>query len=160
MAKHIVALAVAFALSVAAACGGAVKDAASPSCADFEAVGDRGGLIRGDEAEESAVERLSMSAPEVTGTDVERVWASCLTTLRSYGEELLGEGTRTNPDLYPPDTAIWIVEVKGISRPAGISTASADKPYRYAMHVSNARTGEFLAGSRYREPRFRPAQGE
>ena len=158
MAKPIVALAVAFALSVAAACGGAVEDAASPSCADFEVVGDRAGLISGNEAEESAVERLSMSAPEVMGTEVERVWASCLTTLRSYEQELLGEGAWTNPDLYPPDTPVWIVEVKGISRPAGISTASADKPYRYAMEIINARTGEVIMGARYQVPKLEPAQ--
>ena len=89
---------------------------------------------------------------------MERLWASCLTTLRSYEQELLGEGAWTNPDLYPPDTPVWIVEVKGISRPAGISTASADKPYRYAMEIINARTGEVIMGARYQVPKLEPAQ--
>ena len=39
-----------------------------------------------------------------------------------------------NPSiLYPHETPVWIVEVKGISRPAGIAAANAANPYRYAM---------------------------
>ena len=106
-----------------------------------------------------AVERLSMSAPEVSPTEVERVWASCLTTYRSYQERLL-PGAWTDPELRPPDMPVWIVEVKGISRPAGISAANADNPYRYAMDVQDAKTGEFMEGTRRREHRLQPAPGE
>ena len=156
LSRRMVYLVIALTLSLAA-CGGASDDAVSPSCADFEVVGDRTGLISRSEAEQLAVERLSMSAPEVTATKVERIWASCLTTFRSYQERLLGEDAWSNPDLRPPDTPVWIVEVKGISRPAGISAASAHIPYRYAMEVHNARNGEMIEGARYQEPELQPA---
>ena len=153
-------LVIAIAVALVAACGEASKDAVSPSCADFEVVEDLTGLISRNEAERMEVERLSMSAPEVSPTEVESVWASCLTTYRSYEDRLLGEGAWTNPELSPPDMPVWIVEVKGISRPAGIATASAHVPYHYAMGVLNARTGEMMEGARYQEPRLQPAQEE
>ena len=146
-----------FALAMAVACG-TPGDTVSSSCANFEVVGDRSGLISRLEAEQMAVERLSMSAPEVSTTEVERVWASCLTTYGSYQDRLLGEGAWNNPELRPPDTPVWIVEVKGISRPAGISTASAHVPYHYAMGIRNARTGEMMEGARYQEPMLQPAE--
>ena len=161
MLSHRMALLpVVFALAIAAACGGAAEVAVSPSCADFEVVDDRAGLISRTEAEDMAVDRLSMSAPEVSPAEVERVWASCLTTYRSYEDRLLGEGAWTDPERRPPDMPVWIVEVKGISRPAGIATANAHVPYHYAMGVRNARNGEMLEGARYREPMLQPAQGE
>ncbi len=101
--------------------------------------------------------RLSMSAPEVSPTEVERVWASCLTTYGSYQEQLLGEDAWTDPESRPPDMPVWIVEVKGISRPAGIATASAHVPYHYAMGVRNAMTGDMLEGARYQEAKLQPA---
>ncbi len=158
MPHRMALLIVVFALAIAIACGGGSDGGISPSCMRFESVSDSTGLISRTEAEELAVGRLSMSAPEVSGTDVERVWASCLTTLRSYERVLLGEGARSNPDLRPPDTPVWVVEVKGISRPAGISAANADNPYRFAMEVHNAENGEFMKGARYQEPRLLPAQ--
>ena len=101
-----------------------------------------------------------MSAPEVTGTEVERVWASCLTTFRSYERDLLAGESWTNPDVRSPDMPIWIVEVKGISRPAGIPAANASHPFRYALATMSARDGETLGGSRGREPLLEPTQGE
>ncbi len=152
---------VAFAVALlAVACGSATDEVVSPSCRDFEAIEDRSGLISRDEAEQMEVERLSMSAPEVSPTEVERVWASCLTTYGSYQDRLLEEGVWTNPELRPPDMPVWIVEVKGVSRPAGIATASAHVPYHYAMGVLNAGTGEMMEGARYQEPRLQPAEGE
>jgi hypothetical protein len=153
-------LAVVIGLALGVACGGVSEGAVSPSCADFEVVGDRTGLISRSEAEQMAVERLSMSAPEVSPTEVERVWASCLTTYGSYQEQFYREGDWTNPELRPPDTPVWIVEVKGISRPAGIATASAHVPYHYAMGVRNARNGEMMEGARYQQPRLQPAPEE
>ena len=138
LSQRVAFLLVAFVLATTAACGGASEVGVSPSCERLEAVGDRTGLLSRNAAEELAVERLSMSAPEVTGTVVERVWASCLTTLRSYEYDLLEGRSRTNPDVLSPETLIWIVEVKGISRPAGISAASANNPYRYAAQIMRA----------------------
>ena len=157
LSRRVATLAVILSLAFAVACGGTSEDPVSPSCADFEVVGDRTGLISRHEAEQLAVERLSMSAPEVSPTEVERVWASCLTTYRSYEDRLLGEGAWTDPEHRPPDMPVWIVEVKGISRPAGISAANADNPYRYAMGVRNAMTGDFMEGARYQEPELQPA---
>ena len=159
LTQPIALIAVVLALAVAVACDDASESAVSPSCAEFEVVEDRSELIGRDEAEQLAVERLAMSAPEVTATEVERVWASCLTTYRSYQERLLPVAW-TDPELRPPDMPVWIVEVKGISRPAGISAANADNPYRYAMDVQDAKTGEFMEGTRRREHRLQPAPGE
>lgn len=160
LTQPIARIAVILALAVAVACGDASEGAVSPSCAEFEVVDDRAGLISRTEAEEMAVKRLSMSAPEVSPMEVERVWASCLTTYSSYQERLLGDDVWTNPELNPPDTPVWIVEVKGISRPAGIATASAHVPYHYAMGVRNARTGEMMEGARYQEPMLQPVREE
>ena len=151
---------VAFVMAITAACGGASGGEVSPSCARLESVSERTGLISRSEAEKLAVERLAMSAPEVTGMEIERVVGSCLTTHGSYQQVLLEGRAWTNPDIRPPDTPVWIVEVKGISRPAGISTAVAHIPYRYAMDVRNARTGEALGSARYQEPMLQPAQEE
>ena len=140
-----------------AACSGSSEDAVDAVCAGLETVADSTGLISQDEAEKLATERLAMSAPEVTGTDVERVWASCLTTLQSYEQDLLEGRSQTNPEVLAPDTRIWLVEVKGISRPAGISTASANSPYRYAAEIIDARTGQTIGGSRRYEPLLEPS---
>ena len=151
-------LVVALTLSLAVACGAASDDSVDPACTGLEKVADRTALISLSDANELAVERLSMSAPEVTGMEIERVTGSCLTTYGSYQRALLKGRAWSNPDIRPPDTPVWIVEVKGISRPAGIATARAHIPYRYAMHVLNARTGEAMEGARYQEPRLRSAQ--
>ena len=140
-------------------------DSTSPSCVELEAVSDRTGLISQSEAEESATEWVAMSAPEVTGTDVERVWASCLTTLRSYEQDLLRGTASTNPDVRPLNLPIWIVEVKGASRPAGISSANANNPYRYAAlsyptQIIDARTGKSIGGYRRYEPLLEPSPWE
>lgn len=127
---------------------------------ELEAVSDRTGLISRSEAEESATEWVAMSAPEVTGTEVERVWASCLTTLRSYEQDLLRGTASTNPDVRPLDLPIWIVEVKGASRPAGISSANANDPYRYAAQIIDARTGKSIGGYRRYEPLLEPSPWE
>ena len=130
------------------------------ACSGLEAVTEHAGLISRSEAEEFAMERLSMSAPEVTGVEIERVWSSCLTTFRSYEQDLLlGQGW-SNPELWSPDTPVWVVEVKGISHPAGISASDADNPYRFAMDIMDARFGDFMTGSRYPEPLLAPAHLE
>lgn len=90
-----------------------------------------------------------MPAPEVSGTEVERVWASCLTTFQSYELDLLSP---TNPGTEPLNTPVWAVEVKDISGPAGISVANAGDPYRYVLAVNNAETGGTIDFSRRRNP--------
>ena len=149
-------LAIVLALSTAA-CGGASGDSVVTGCSGLEALPDRVGLLSRSEAEELAIEQLAMSAPEISGTEIERVWAICLTTLRSYEEDLLDGTSSTDPAVQPPGTLVWIVEVKGISWPDGISRAYADQPYRYALAVINAETGDSIASSRRREPLMEPA---
>lgn len=144
-------------LVLAAACGGAPGEAVSRSCGGLEDVDDRAGLISRHEAEELATEWLAMSAPEVSATEIEGVWATCLTTLRSYDVDLLEGTASSSPLLPPPDTPVWVVEVKGISRPAGISTRGANESYRYAIQVINAKTAEAIAGSRRWEPLLEPS---
>ena len=148
--------AVVLALGLAAACGGASGEAVDAGCSGLEVVQDRDGLINQSEAEELATELLAMPAPEISGTEIESVWASYLTTLRSYQQDQLGAESGTGPGIEPPDTPVWIVEVRGISRPAGISAANAGDPYRYALAVINAETGDSIAGSRRREPLMQP----
>ena len=121
-------------------------------CTGLEVPQDQEGLISRDKAEDMATEFLAMSAPGVSGTEIEKIWASCLTTLKSYEKDLL----RRN-DSIAPDTPVWIVEVEGISRPAGISAANAGKPYHYALAVMNAETGDTIAQSRHPEPLMQSA---
>ncbi len=144
-------------LALAAACGGAPEAAVSGTCGALEDVNDRAELISRHEAEQLATERLAMSVPGVSATEIERVWASCLTTLRSYDVHLLRETSSSSPLLPPPDTPVWVVEVKGISRPAGIATRSKNEPFRFAIQVINARTAETIAGSRRWEPVLEPS---
>ena len=157
LSRRIAFPAVVLALGLAAACGGASGDAVDAGCSGLEVLPERDRLINRSEAEELATERLAMPAPEISGTEIERVWASCLTTLRSY--DLVQGESWTNPAVQPPDTPVWIVEVKGISRPAGISAANANQPYSYALVVINAESGDSIAGSRRREPLMKPAGG-
>ena len=160
LSQSMALLNIAFVLAIAVACGGESEGPVSPSCARLEFVSDHTGLISRKEAEELAAKRLAISAPEVTGTEVERTSASCLTTLRSYELDLLGGRSWTSPDVRSPETLIWIVEVKGISRPAGISAANASNPYRYAVEILDARHGESIGGSRRYEPLLEPMQEE
>ena len=138
-------------LALTAAGGGTSEKTVDAGCTGLEVPQNQEGLIRRDKAEDMATEFLAMSAPEVSGTEIEKVWASCLTTLRSYEKDLL----RRN-DSTAPDTPVWIVEVKGISRPAGISAANAGDPYHYALAVMKAETGDTFAQLRRREPLMKP----
>ena len=156
LSRRIAFPAVVLVLVLAAACGRAPGDAVDAGCSGLEVLPNRAGLVNRSEAEELATVLLAMPAPEVSGTEIERVWASCLTTLRSYGQDLLKANDSTTPAFLPPNTPVWIVEVKGISRPAGISAANAGDPYRYALAVINAETGDSIAGSRRREPLMEP----
>ena len=150
----------AVALSIVVACGSESGDTADLACTGLETVTERAGLIARSEAEGLATKMLAMSAPEVTGVEIERVWSSCLTTHRSYEQDLLERQVLFNPALRSPDMPVWVVEVKGVSRPAGISAGNSDKTYNFAMVVMDAVSGESIAGARYQMPRMAPSQGE
>ena len=115
-------------------------------------------MISRGEAERLATERLAISAPGGSGTEIERVWASCLTTLRSYEHDLLQSDVWINSEFFRPGAPVWIVEVKGISRPAGLSAGKGIEPYTYALVVFYADTGDGISGRRYWEPLLEPAK--
>ena len=150
--------AVVLAFTLTVACLGTSGDAADARCSGLEVPPTRDGLISRSEAERLATERLVISAPGVSGTEIERVWASCLTTLRSYQHDLLKNDTWINPAFYRADAPAWIVEVKGISRPDGLSAGKGLEPYRYALVVFYADTGDSIAGRRSWEPLLEPAE--
>ena len=150
----------AVAMAIVIACGGESEDPADLVCSGLETVAERAGLITRGDAEVLATEMLAMPAPEVTGVEIERVWASCLTTRRSYEQGLLERQVLVNPELTSPDMPVWVVEVKGISRPAGISADNAAKTYNYAIVVMDTVSGESIAGARYQTPRMAPTLGE
>ena len=127
-------------------------------CAGLETVADRTGLIGRDEAEGLATRQLAAPAPSITGMEIERVVGSCLSTLRFCEQDLLGGGARTDPGVLSPETPVWIVEAKGIARPAGLSAQNADNPYQYGMATFDARKGETKGRSHYQEPLLQPAQ--
>ena len=76
--------------AVAAACGGSPGDSVDAGCGGLETAADRTGLIGRDEAEGLAASQLALSAPSITGMEIEKVVVRCLTTLRSYEQDLLG----------------------------------------------------------------------
>ena len=53
----------------------------------------------------------------------------------------------------PPDTPVWVVEIKGVSQYLG----SDSEPWQYVMHVLHAESGSSMEGARYLEPRLAPA---
>ena len=139
-------------LALTAACGSMSEKTVDIACTGLEGPQDQQELITRGKVEDMATELLAKSAPGVSGTEIEKMWASCLTTLRSYEKDLL----RRN-DSTAPDTPVWVVEVKGISRPAGISAAYAGDPYHYALAVMNAETGDSIAQLRRPEPLMQSA---
>ena len=147
--------AIVLALALAVACGGTSGDAVNAGCSGLEVLPGRDGLVSRSEAEDLATQWLAMPAPEVSGTEIERVWVSCLTTLRSYQQDLLEGNASTSLAVDSPDTPVWIVEVKGISWPGGISPVR--EPYGYSLIVINAETGDSIASTRRREPLIEPA---
>ena len=138
----------------ASGCAGASGNAVDASCSGLEAIPDPDGLITKFEAERIATKLLSSPWPEVSGTEIERVWAICLTTLRSYEQDLRSQ---TIPGIQPTDPPVWVVEVKGISRPEGISASNASDPYHFALIVLSAESSGSISGSRHREPVMVPS---
>ena len=77
------------------------------------------------------------------------VTASCLTTFGAYARRFYRPGDWSNT---PPDTPVWVVEVKGVSQYLG----SDSEPWQYAMNVLHAELGSSMEGARYLEPRLAP----
>ena len=125
----------------------------------METVPDSTDLVSEREADEIARKRLALPAPSVTGMEVERTVGACLTSLRSYEQDLMGRSSRPDSEaVASADTPVWVVEVKGKSLPAGLSAAKAGRPYRYGMAVFDARSGDSIEVLRYWEPRLASLQ--
>ena len=74
--------------------------------------------------------------------------ASCLTKFGEYTERFYQPGEYSNT---PPDTQVWVVEIKGVSR-----SLRGGEPWRYLMRVLHAETGDSVEVERYHEPRLAP----
>ncbi len=131
-----------------AACGAA----GDPACQGLEALAGRTEFIGQDGADRMATAQLPGGPAPGYVVEIEGVTASCLTTHEEY-ERLLnrpGDASR-----IPPDTPVWIVETKGVSRRLG----DDGEPWQYVMNVLHAETGSSLEGARYFEPRLAASVG-
>ena len=145
-------LAATFAAALVASCGGAAGYAADPACYDLDPPADRTGLISRDEVEGKIMGWLA-SGPAPGGAsavEIEGVTASCLTTFEDYTGRFYQPGEFSST---PPDTPVWVVEVKGESR----SLRGDSVTWRYSMGVIHAETGDSIEGARYFEPLLAPA---
>ena len=121
-----------------------------PACYDLESPADRTELISRDEAEESMEWLAGGPAPGgASAVEIEGITASCLTTFGAYAQRFYRTYDRSNT---PPDTPVWVVEIKGVSR----SLRGGGEPWQYVMSVLHAETGDSMEGARYHEPRFAP----
>lgn len=116
----------------------------------MEIIEGRSGLISRSQAEERATKMLASSDPEVSGVKIDAIRASCLTTLGSSERDVLKGRQKSNPDVIPPDTMNWMVEVAGRSTPEGI--LSGGTPFNFAMAIIIAKSGEYLGRSHYQTP--------
>ena len=88
-----------------------------PACYDLEPPAGTGRLISRDEAEESMEWLPGGPAPgRDSGVEIEGVTASCLTTFGAYAQRFYRPGDWSNT---PPDTPVWVVEIKGVSQYLG-----------------------------------------
>ena len=126
-----------------AACGAA----ADPACQGLEALAGRTEFIGQDEAERMARAQLTGGPAPGYVVDIEGVTASCLTTHEAYARLFNRPGDSSST---PPDTPVWVVEIKGVSRRPG----DDGEPWQYVMNVLHAETGSSMEGARYFEPRL------
>ena len=121
-----------------------------PACYDLDPPAHSGRLISRDEAERSKGWLMGGPPPgRASGVEIEGVTASCLTTYGAYTERFYQPGQYIDT---PPDTPVWVVEIKGVSR----SLRSGGQPWKYAMNVLHAESGSSMEGARYHEPRLAP----
>ena len=145
------ALTALLAAALAVSCGGAAGYAADPACYDLEPPADTSGFIRRDEAEENMDYLATGPAPGgASAVEIEGVTASCLTTHEAYARRFYRPGDWSST---PPDTPVWVVEIKGVSR----SLRDESEPWQYVMSVQHAETGDSIEGARYHEPRLAAA---
>ena len=152
--KIILAVAIAVLLSsMAMACGRDSSKLSESDCEKADPQQTSKGFLARTDAEELAVASLSESSPATSAVDIERIEASCLTTLGWFEQHLLQGISRSNPDLYPPDMPIWVIQVKGMSR----SERSGENfNNSYAVATVDAISGEVM-GQLYRfEPLLTP----
>ncbi len=53
----------------------------------------------------------------------------------------------------PPDTPVWVVEIKGVSRSL---RGGGGEPWQYVMNVLHAESSSSMVGARYHESRLAP----
>ena len=154
--------AVVLALSLAIACSYVSEEAVNVSCSGLEGLPFRDGLISQSEAEDLAAELLEIPAPEVSGTEIQQMWSSCLTTLRSYERDVLNVYSSASlpvdsPDrIGPPDMPVWTVQVKGSILWTG-GTHPKRETYGFSLIFLNAETGDSIAGTPRWESLIEPA---
>ena len=120
-----------------------------PACYDLEPPAATGRLISRDEAERSKGWLMAGPPPgRASGVEIEGATASCLTTYGAYTERFYQPGQYIDT---PPDTPVWVVEIKAVSR-----SLQGDEPWQYVMSVLHAETGDSMEEARYHEPRLAP----
>ena len=121
-----------------------------PACYDLEPPAHTGRLISRDEAEGSMRWLADGPAPGgASAVEIKGITASCLTTFGAYAQRFYRTGDWSNT---PPDTPVWVVEIKGVSR----SLRGGGEPRQYVMNVLHAESGSSMEGARYFEPRLAP----
>ena len=87
--------------------------AADPACYDLEPLADGSGFISRNEAQGSMDSLASGPAPGgASAVDIEGVTACCLMTFGAYTQRYCRSGDWFST---PPDTPVWVVEIKGVS---------------------------------------------
>lgn len=119
-----------------------------PSCYDLDPPAHTGWLISRDKAEGSMAGLAG--EPGASAVEIEGVTASCLTTFGAYARRFYQPGEYGST---PPDTPVWVVEIKGVSR----SLRNESEPWQYVMNVIHAESGDSMEGARYFEPRLAAA---
>ena len=121
-----------------------------PACYDLDPPAHTGRLISRDEAEGRKGWLMGGPPPgRASGVEIEGVTASCLTTYGAYTERFYQPGQYIDT---PPDTPVWVVEIKAVSR-----SLQGGQPWRYVMHVLHAESGSSMEGALYHEPRLAAA---
>ena len=125
----------------------ACRGDADPACQGLDAPAGRTEFIGQDEAERAARAQLTGGPAPGYVVEIEGATASCLTTHEAYARLFYRPG---NSSSTPPDTPVWVVEIKGISR----RPDDDGEPWQYVMNVLHAETGSSMEGARYFEPRL------
>ena len=139
-----IALASVFAIVVAStACSQPIDvDIAASSTASTE-----GTLLSDQDAIDLVINRVRSSEPEVDALEEPRNPTAWRTTWGEY-QDREGGGR----DYRDGEIPVWVVQVEGLWRSAGITPPEARREFRYAVGVVDARDGSIFSGSRSNEP--------